>query len=117
TTAIASRIRKGRFVPAKAKELDAPLRSSFAIPPVYPTALKRKGVDGTARIEVIVDKKGRAVLPRILEASEPEFGWAAATAVQRWRFDPPTVGGKPVEVKVVIPIRFTPPPLPTEPAQ
>jgi TonB family protein len=117
TTAIAARIRKGRFAPAKANELDAPLKPSFTTPPAYPTAFNAKQVAGSATIEVIVDKKGRAVLPRIIEASAPEFGWAAATAVQRWRFDPPTVGGKPVETKVVIPMRFTPQAPPTEPTE
>jgi len=109
TAALASLIRKGRFKPASAKELDAPLRPSFTAPPVYPTSLLERGVDGTVKIEVIVDTKGRAVLPRIVEASEPEFGWAAATAVQRWRFEPPTVNGKAVEVKVMIPVKFTAP--------
>lgn len=109
TEALARRIRNGKFEPAKAGKLDAPLKPKFVTPPVYPTALLLKALDGTAKIEVIVDKKGRAVLPRIVEASAPEFGWAAATAAQRWLFEPPTVGGKPVEVQVMIPFKFTVP--------
>lgn len=109
TTELAVRIRKGRFEPAKAGSLDRPLQPRFTAPPVYPTALLNEGKPGRATIEVIVDKRGRAVLPRIVEASEPEFGWAAATAAQRWQFNPPMVKGKPVEMKVVIPFKFTPP--------
>ena len=111
TGELLSRIRGGKFTPANANELDVRLTPKFRAIPIYPTCLLERGPAGSARVEVIVDKKGRAVLPRIVEASEPEFGWAAATAVQRWRFDPPTVGGKPVEVKVVIPMRFTQPEL------
>jgi len=109
STDLAARIRKGRFEPANASALDSPLQPTFRAPPVYPTALLDDGKPGSAKIEIIVDNRGRAVLPRILEASEPEFGWAAATAAQRWLFNPPTVGGKPVEVRVVIPFKFTPP--------
>jgi len=109
TMMLANRIRKRRFTPAKGGELDNKLKPMFAADPIYPTVFEEEGKTGTAKIEVIVDKKGRAVLPRIVEASEPEFGWAAATAAQRWIFEPPTVGGKPVEVKVVIPFRFTAP--------
>jgi TonB family protein len=109
TASIASRIREGRFEPASAADLEAPLKPRFTAAPAYPTALLGKGIEGIAKIEVIVDGDGRAVLPRIVEASEPEFGWAAATAAQRWLFEPPKVGGKPVEVRVMIPFRFTPP--------
>lgn len=109
TTEIAKRIQRGRFSSTNPSNLDAPLELRFRAPPSYPTVLFEKGLVGSALIEVIVDKKGRAVLPRIVEASEPEFGWAAATAAQRWLFNPPAVKGKPVEVKVMIPFKFVPP--------
>lgn len=111
---IAQTISNGRFAPVKAGDLDAPLKASFRVAPVYPTVLLDKRLVGSAKIELIVDKKGHAVLPRIVEASEPEFGWAAATAAQRWLFTPPTVDGKPAEVKVVIPFGFNPPEPPAE---
>ena len=109
TADLAERIRKNRFKPADRDKLDSPPKPRYAPDAIYPTALRERRSDGTAKIEVIVDRKGRAVLPRIVEASEPEFGWAAATAVQRWRFEPPTVNGKAVEVKVMIPVKFTAP--------
>jgi TonB family protein len=116
TAEIATRIRKGIFEPGSAKELDSRLRPKTTVSPVFPTAIRLQKLEGTAKVEVIIDKKGRAVLPRIVEASEPEFGWAAATAAQRWLFEPPTVKGKPVEVRVVIPFRFAPPePTPEDP--
>lgn len=109
TAALIKRIQAGKFAPVPVGELDGPIKPTYRVLPVYPTRLMMDGVSGAAQIEVIVDKKGRAVLPRIVEASAPEFGWAAATAAQRWRFEPPTKDGKPVEVKVVIPFKFAPP--------
>jgi len=109
TAALAERIKKNKFRPADIRELESEREPYYAPEPEYPSALRERGVAGSAKIEVVVDKKGRAVLPRIVEASEPEFGWAAATAAQRWRFEPPKVKGKPVEVRFVIPFVFTAP--------
>ena len=109
TSRIAKKLRAGTFKPANPRELDKRLSPTFIAPLVYPTALDEKGIEGSAKIEVIIDRRGKAILPRIVEASAPEFGWAAATAVQRWLFEPPTVGGKPVEIRVQIPFSFSPP--------
>jgi TonB family protein len=117
TDELVERIRGGRFSPASVRELDAPPAPESMVSPIYPTSLQFRNLAGNAKIEVIIDKQGRAVLPRIVEASEPEFGWAAATAAQRWLFNPPTVKGKPVEVKVVIPFKFVPPEENTETAE
>ena len=50
------------------------------------------------------------LLPRIVTATQPEFGWAAATAITQWVFKAPYRGGEPVDVKVRIPFRFVAPP-------
>jgi hypothetical protein len=49
-------------------------------------------------------------LPRIVTATQPEFGWSAATAITQWVFKAPHRGGEPVDVKVRIPFRFVAPP-------
>lgn len=86
--------------------LDEKLRPLSREAAQYPMALIKEGVGGTAVIECIIDRSGKVVLPRIIEASREEFGWSAATAASRWRFAPPTVKGKPVDVKVRIPFKF-----------
>ncbi|MFT3782210.1 MAG: TonB family protein [Nibricoccus sp.] len=75
----------------------------------YPTGLLSQRVAGEARVEFIIDRVGLAQLPRVVSATRPEFGWAAATLVNGMRFTPPTRGGKPTELRVVIPVPFTPP--------
>jgi TonB family protein len=93
-----------------AKGLDEKVTPLYRVAPIYPT-LHAAGARpaGSAEIEFIVDRDGRAQLPRIVTASQPEFGWAAATAVSQWVFKGPRRGGQPVDVKVKIPFNFSAP--------
>lgn len=100
--------RAGAISPAKG--LDEKLAPIIRVPPIYPVALKTAGApQGEASIEFVIAKDGRARLPRIVSATHEEFGWAAATAVAQWVFKAPLRGGEPVDVKVSIPISFSPP--------
>ena len=83
-----------------------PLWRGFA---VYPAALRPKRIQGEARIEFIIDRDGRARLPRVISATREEFGWAAATAISQWVFERPMRKGEPVDVRVSIPVDFPPP--------
>lgn len=92
----------------KARELDRPLAPLYLLAAVYPKALKETKQVGQANIEITINQSGRVCWPRIVSATQPEFGWAAATAVSRWYFETPLKGGKPVEVRAVIPVNFKP---------
>lgn len=91
---------------AQANELDAPLRPLSRRPPVYPSSLQNQGQAGEALIEFYIDARGDAQLPRIVSASAPEFGYAAAQAVATWRFKAPTRQGKAATVRVQVPVNF-----------
>ncbi len=84
--------------------LDERLTPIYRIAPVTPEGLD--GQKGEAKIEFVIDRDGRARLPRIISATNDAFGWAAATAVSQWIFKAPKRGGQPTEVKVQIPIAF-----------
>jgi TonB family protein len=84
----------------------APLWRGF---PVYPQAFLNEPIKGDALIEFIIDREGRARLPKIVSATEEAFGWAAATAIAQWVFERPMRGGEPVDVTVRIPVGFKPP--------
>ncbi len=89
--------------------LDQQLRPIWRTMPVYPQGLRTEKPGGHAMVEFIIDRDGRARLPRVVSATREEFGWAAATAVSQWVFARPLRAGQPVEVKVSIPVEFTPP--------
>jgi TonB family protein len=88
------------------KELDAPLKSIRQAPPVYPYAALSDGMSGKAEIEYVIDRDGRCLLPKIISATSEDFGWSAATAVARWRFQPPVKGGQKVDVRTSVVISF-----------
>jgi TonB family protein len=73
---------------------------------IYPRSMKSDGLTGQAEIEFIVDRDGRVLFPRIVSASHEDFGWAAATAVAQWKFNPPMHNGQRVEVRMSVPVIF-----------
>lgn len=92
------------------KNLDEKLTPIYRAPPAYPAAFAEgEQPAGAAEIEFVVDREGRARLPRIISATREEFGWAAATAVAQWVFKAPRRGGEPVDVVVKIPFEFAAP--------
>lgn len=92
--------------PVSARALDRPLYPLFIRQPVYPAARLDTQEAGRAEIELTIDREGRVRLPHIRGASHPAFGWAAATAVSQWLFETPLKDGKPVDVRVVVPVEF-----------
>lgn len=91
-----------------ANTLDEKLAVRFQPGPDVSDAIRKEGKPCQAVIEFIVDHAGHAQLPRIVSASNPEFGWAAATAVARWQFNQPHKGGKPVDVFLRVPVAYRP---------
>ena len=87
--------------------LDTPLQPLSRRAPVFPAARPATETTGEAVIEFLVDQDGRARLPRVVSATEPEFGYAAAQAVAAWEFARPTAGGKAAVVRARIPFTFT----------
>lgn len=101
---IATLLRKHPERIVDAKTLDAQLKPTSRRAPLFPAAI---AVDqGEAVIEVLIDKEGHARLPRIVSASHPAFGYAAAQAAGEWRFEVPKVGGKAVVVRARVPFTF-----------
>lgn len=86
--------------------LDEKLTPIYRVAPAQPQSGTGEKRSGQAAIEFVIDRDGRARLPRIVSASAPELGWAAATAVNQWIFKAPRRGGQPTEVKVQIPMQF-----------
>lgn len=89
--------------------LDKKLTPLSQRPPRFPLSVKEETIRGATVIEFLVDEEGRARLPRIVSATEEGFGYAAVQAISAWRFEPPTRGGRPVVVRVQVPITFGPP--------
>ena len=106
---LAADMRPGGAGVSGAAGLDQKLKPLWRGFPVYPANLTDPKPTGEALIEFIIDRDGRVRLPHIKSATQEEFGWAAATAISQWVFAPPRRKGEPVDVRVSIPIEFSPP--------
>ncbi|HEU4456463.1 MAG TPA: energy transducer TonB [Longimicrobium sp.] len=80
---------------------------------LYPQTLKASGVSGTVKVRFVVDGRGRALAPRVAEASaHAELDSAALRAVDAMRFVPARKGGEPQPVWVELPVTFESAPAP-----
>ncbi len=84
--------------------LDRPLRPIYRISPSRPAS---EVGPGQAVLDAVICRDGRVRLVRIVSSTQPDLGWAAATALAQWVFDPPQRGGRPVDVRVRVPFRFS----------
>jgi hypothetical protein len=94
--------------------LDAKLVARFKPPAKLPESVVKAHVPASAVVEVVVDQDGHASLPRLVSATNDDFGWAAMTAVARWVYTVPTQGGKPVDAFLQIPFSWAPSPAPAQ---
>ncbi len=93
-----------RIIPSA--KLDAPPKPKYTPSPSLPKLIAPEAASGEAVIELLIDKDGMAQLPRIVSATTPMLGYAAAQALSQWRFETPLVKGKPVVTRVRIPVNF-----------
>jgi TonB family protein len=74
--------------------------------PVYPYSLQSDGVSSKAELEIIIDRTGRVLFPRVVSATNEDVGYAAAAAVVRWRYQPPVKNGQPVDARMTVTITY-----------
>ncbi len=76
-------------------------------PPKYPRLARRRNLEGVVLLSVLVDEFGKVRECEVANSSGHNvLDKAALKAVRCWRFTPGTVGGKPQEMWVKVPIRF-----------
>ena len=79
------------------------------VPPRYPEALRRAGVDGTVVVKFVVDTLGRVDMTSIevLSSSHDLFTTAVRETLGRMRFTPAKVGDRKVRATAMMPFHFT----------
>jgi hypothetical protein len=107
-------------------EVDQKPVAKLRVSPVYPTELKGTNICGEAFVAFVVDERGNVsdVNPfpfkdqkaertvdiggvKVSISRDQRFDQAAFDAVRQWRFSPGLKGGKPVKVRMSVPIVFT----------
>jgi TonB family protein len=97
--------------PARAQEpkvagtdVPAPRRTKF-VAPAYPPEAQMRGLRGIVILELIVDEQGRVATADVIR-SVPPFDEAALSAARLWEYEVTRVDGRPVRVRVTVPITF-----------
>jgi len=75
------------------------------VQPVYPPEALAQGIRGIVILELVIDTEGRVTETSIIR-SIPGLNEAAVTAARQWQYEPVKVDGKPVSVRLTVPITF-----------
>jgi len=89
---------------SKVDEAPVPIRT---VSPRYPAELRQASVQGLVAVQLVVDETGNVIASEVVKATRDEFRQPSLEAVQAWKFKPATVGGKPVKVRLTVPLKFT----------
>jgi len=76
------------------------------VPAVYPASARREGVSGTVGLRATINRNGEPTNIEVVKGIRPDLDQAAVAALSKWRFQPGTVDGQPVEAKVNVEIAF-----------
>lgn len=87
------------------------------IPPSYPESAIKNREQGTVVLKILVGKDGSPLTITIDPATEASAALSkvAVEAAERWRFNPATEEGKPIQAYTRVPITFSLTPLPDQP--
>ena len=75
--------------------------------PVYPELAKRAHIQGVVKLQVKVKTDGSVEVQKILQG-EPVLAEAAIEAVKKWRANPASINGTPVETISTVTFDFEP---------
>lgn len=92
--------------PVTAPHVDAHQHQNPA--PAYPRLSRRRGEEGTVLLELLVLKNGRVEEVKVKESSGyPRLDKSAIDAVRRWKYNPATRGGEPIDYRYLQPVTFS----------
>jgi TonB family protein len=73
----------------------------------YPQDAARKGIEGSVDVSFTVTSQGKVTDVLVLDADPSEiFNRSAVAAVRRWKYDPKTINGVPVESHLQLRLQF-----------
>ena len=76
------------------------------VQPVYPAEALAQGIRGIVILDIVIDGRGKVSSTSVLR-SVPGLDEAAITAARQWEYEPTKIDGKPVSVRLTVPITFS----------
>ena len=86
------------------RDVPAPKRTHF-VSPVFPPEAQAAGLRGIVILELLIDTTGKVASADVLRSVAP-FDDAALVAARLWEYEVTKVDGKPVPVRLTVPITF-----------
>jgi TonB family protein len=83
-----------------------PPRLSEVASPDYTAEAKKKKIEGTVTLAIVVDKKGDVVDAKVLKGLGYGLDENAIIAVKEWKYKPAEKDGEPVAVKMEVTLDF-----------
>jgi TonB family protein len=74
--------------------------------PDYPLVAKQAGIQGDVVVKTTIDAKGSVVNTQVVSGPALLRGPALA-ALRRWKYEPSTLNGQPIEVQMLVTIKFS----------
>lgn len=102
---------QGEALALQIEDASTGARSALLVPPRYPTAAVRAGVDAAVLATVAVAADGAVSVESIdVRASRPryneQFEKATRAAIAQWSYTPERVGGRPVATRMQVPVTY-----------
>lgn len=86
---------------------DSDVQPIVRVNPTYPPRASERGIEGWVHLEFTVTSTGAVTDARVMDADPPSiFNRAAIRAVERWKYKPMMVNGKPVAWKQEVVLTF-----------
>ncbi len=90
----------------QAKDISKPVLDQ-KVDPKYPAEAKKNKIQGTVKVEAVIDKSGSVIEAKASESPDPSLAQAAIDAVRQWKFKPAVnKKGEPVQVKTTVTVNF-----------
>jgi TonB family protein len=76
------------------------------VQPAYPQEAASQGIRGIVILDLVLDTQGKVESTNVIR-SVPGLDAAAIAAAQQWLYEPARVDGKPVRVRITVPVVFS----------
>jgi periplasmic protein TonB len=76
-----------------------------SVAPVYPTSARSSAIQGDVVVDTTIDKTGKVVKMHVVSGPLMLRG-SALDALKRWKYEPSSLDGEPVEVQMQVTIKF-----------
>lgn len=81
-------------------------RGTYMPNPEYTDRARKKKLQGTVMLEMVVTREGNADEVKVVRGFDPDLDQKAIDTVRQWRFDPGTKDSKPVTVQLNVEVTF-----------